>query len=82
MGKDLRMKSTLTVGAIAHVQRCNGKSTFAAPVAQYIDLTDQDLADFWDWLQENEAVQEAAQEFNAVLAAELIEFGKARNQEA
>lgn len=72
-------KSTLTIGGF-HVERCNGKRTIAMPVAQYIGLTDEDLADFWDWLAENEAVQEASLEFMNTVAAELVEFGKARNQ--
>jgi prepilin-type processing-associated H-X9-DG protein len=71
--------NTLYVGGHTLVRGESGKATVVGPIASYINITDGNVAEFWSWLNSNEAVIEATQRYNAVLAEELMAWGVQRN---
>jgi hypothetical protein len=69
--------NTLTIGGIL-LQRDSGGFTIANPIAQYGNVRDDQVQEFWHWLARNQKMQQAMAQFQDTVASELMAWGDSR----
>jgi hypothetical protein len=67
----------VTIGGIC-LERETGGITYANPVAQYANITDERLQEFWHFVAATPAIQQALDECRNKILAELVGWGDTR----
>ena len=67
-------QNTVTIGGIL-LQRDSGGFTIVDAITQYGNVRDDQLQMFWHWYNDNEAIQKAKAEWEAVVSQELMAWG-------